>query len=169
MKYDSSLPSDGAGTSGIQHSPLTQAASSEQPSACPVTQASSEQPLATESPSTPVSSEQPPVSQPTSPVPPSVRNKQTLTKTSKSKSAGRKRSTRGKGKGKGKRSKKKCDYEEDDEHCGICSKLYVEGEQWISCDICEGWYHRMCVNLDEDSAWEELQNEDAKFTCPMCI
>jgi hypothetical protein len=39
--------------------------------------------------------------------------------------------------------------DESDENCAICYKGYVEGEDWIQCDICSLWYHRFCVNLED--------------------
>ena len=64
----------------------------------------------------------------------------------------RKRKSGRKGKGKGKRSKGKQKTKfsgESDENCAICYKGYVEGEDWIQCDICSLWYHRFCVNLED--------------------
>lgn len=102
----------------------------------------------------------------------------TLTK--KSKTADEIKSTKGKQsvkkrkgkqvKGKGKRSKKCKNLDEADttgDNCGMCYKLYRDGEDWICCDSCSSWYHRDCVGLDEEG-WEYFSSPDAVFICPMC-
>lgn len=48
----------------------------------------------------------------------------------------RKRKSGGKGKGKRSKGKQKTKFSgESDENCAICYKGYVEGEDWIQCDI----------------------------------
>ena len=84
----------------------------------------------------------------------------------------RKRKSGGKGKGKGKRSKGKQKTKfsgESDENCAICYKGYVEGEDWIQCDICSLWYHRFCVNLEDGDEWCRLtENVGEQFRCQLC-
>jgi hypothetical protein len=84
----------------------------------------------------------------------------------------RKRKSGGKGKGKGKRSKGKQKTKfsgESDENCAICYKGYVEGEDWIQCDICSLWYHRFCVNLEDGDEWCRLtENVEEQFRCQLC-
>ena len=69
---------------------------------------------------------------------------------------------KGKGKGKGKSSVKKY-------YCKVCKEEYMEDEEWICCDDCENWYHRMCGgDLSDDEYWESLQAEDTKWSCLTC-
>lgn len=73
-------------------------------------------------------------------------------------------------KGRSKRFKKcknidKSDSTEDS--CGICSKIYKDGQEWICCDSCGIWYHRDCVGLEEED-WVYFSSPDAVFICPMC-
>jgi hypothetical protein len=68
---------------------------------------------------------------------------------------GKRQSIKGKGKG--------------EESCGICNKSYNDEEDWICCDNCGIWFHRGCVNLDDDLEWNMLIEEGQTFTCPMCI
>jgi len=57
----------------------------------------------------------------------------------------------------------KLDEVDDDCYCGECGRRYDEdGELWIGCDGgCEGWYHVICVGLDEESLPEN-------FYCDNC-
>ncbi|CAG2206493.1 PIF1 [Mytilus edulis] len=91
----------------------------------------------------------------------------TLTKTKRTRNYGKKKS-KGKGKGKGKKTKK---VEEtiEDENCAICNKTYIDGEDWINCDVCTLWFHRQCVNLEDEAEWACLTEEDGSFTCPLCL
>ena len=51
----------------------------------------------------------------------------------------------------------------------ICYKGYVEGEDWIQCDICSLWYHRFCVNLEDGDEWCRLtENVEEQFRCQLC-
>jgi len=55
------------------------------------------------------------------------------------------------------------DEADDDCYCGECGRRYDEDvELWIGCDGgCEGWYHVICVGLDEESLPEN-------FYCDNC-
>lgn len=56
-----------------------------------------------------------------------------------------------------------------DEKCAICYKGYVEGEDWIQCDLCCKWYHRFCVNLEDSDEWCRMtENVEEQFRCPLC-
>lgn len=79
---------------------------------------------------------------------------------------------RGKGKGKGKgksRGKVTQTSYEDSDKCAVCNISYIEGEDWICCDLCSLWYHRECVNLQEEQQWLKYSEEEEPFTCPMCL
>jgi len=89
----------------------------------------------------------------TAPVPEKRKRKQTKSK------------VKGKGKGKGKGKKKTTD--DNDEYCANCNKAYMEGEDWICCDLCSLWYHRQCANLEDESEWCRLSG-DEPFICAMC-
>lgn len=78
---------------------------------------------------------------------------------------GKRQSIKGNGKGKGKSKKSKTSVES----CGNCNKSYKDEEDWICCDNCGIWFHRGCVNLDDDLEWNMLIEEGQTFTCPMCI
>lgn len=68
-----------------------------------------------------------------------------------------------KGKGKGKVKSNKGSY-----FCGLCNAKYFEGEDWIQCDRCDKWYHRVCADIESSDTWEYLQNEEAEWICPIC-
>ncbi|KAK3590070.1 hypothetical protein CHS0354_041112 [Potamilus streckersoni] len=44
--------------------------------------------------------------------------------------------------------------EKNDEICKLCQKEYEEGETWIQCDDCSGWYHRKCAGLSSTHHFE---------------
>lgn len=50
----------------------------------------------------------------------------------------------------------------------MCNQSYVDGEDWICCDTCSSWYHRNCVNLEDEEDWSSLTEEGAVFNCPFC-
>jgi len=56
--------------------------------------------------------------------------------------------------------------EDQDTVCPLCKSVYVEGQDWIACDICDLWYDRKCLNLTEDQ-WNGL--EDMDWYCPQCL
>ena len=35
------------------------------------------------------------------------------------------------------------------ETCAACNK--VPGENWLSCEICDKWYHAKCVNIKDEA------------------
>ena len=58
-------------------------------------------------------------------------------------------------------------FEISDDICSICSKRYMDGENWICCDACGVWYHQTCLCLD-DRDLEYFSNTDAVYVCPIC-
>ena len=73
-------------------------------------------------------------------------------------------------KGKSKRLKKcknAAHSESTEDSCGICSKTYKDGQEWICCDTCSTWYHRDCVGLQDDD-WVYFSSPEAVFVCPLC-
>lgn len=92
---------------------------------------------------------------------------------------GNKQSSSGKGKSlcrkgaqqrkrKGKKSTVSVDESSEESYCSVCNKLYVDGENWICCDACLSWMHRICVNIDDDD-WNHFSSPDAVYICPMCL
>jgi len=68
-----------------------------------------------------------------------------------------------------KRGKKTESKETEEDNCGICNRTDVDGEDCICCDSCSLWYHRICVNLEDEKDWKELtENDDANYVCPLC-
>ena len=51
--------------------------------------------------------------------------------------------------------------------CGVCSKTEKEGEEWLCCDICNIWYHRCCLDFD-DEEWAAVSSITSIYICPMC-
>ena len=72
-----------------------------------------------------------------------------------------KSTSNGNGIGKGKSSKSQY-------FCGKCVFEYQEGEEWIQCDICNVWYHRVCAGLESDENWEHVQNAEVEWVCHQC-
>ncbi|CAC5417224.1 PIF1 [Mytilus coruscus] len=54
---------------------------------------------------------------------------------------------------------------ENDTICPLCQRIYVDGDEWIACDICDVWYDRQCLSLS-DSQWSEIEGDD--WYCPKC-
>ena len=50
---------------------------------------------------------------------------------------------------------------------GVCSKT-EKGDEWIYCDMCNIWYHRFCLDLD-DEEWTAVSSTSSIYTCPMCL
>ena len=52
--------------------------------------------------------------------------------------------------------------------CALCKKKddpRVKGQkvvEWIACDVCDLWYHKLCVEVDEF-------DDDEQFTCKKCL
>ncbi|CAN4086985.1 unnamed protein product [Withania somnifera] len=58
----------------------------------------------------------------------------------------------------------KDDEEEQGETpCGTCGGKYTEDEFWICCDICETWFHGLCVKITAAQA-EFIK----QYKCPHC-
>nr|XP_043624644.1 PHD finger protein ALFIN-LIKE 4-like [Erigeron canadensis] len=59
------------------------------------------------------------------------------------------------------------DEEEDEEQgdtlCGSCGENYSSDEFWICCDICEKWFHGLCVKITPARA-EHIK----QYKCPAC-
>lgn len=55
----------------------------------------------------------------------------------------------------------------DEESCGVCGNSDGEAEEWIECDTCVKWYHRNCININ-DELWEQYTKQNQPFTCPEC-
>ena len=79
----------------------------------------------------------------------------------------RKRNSYKKGKKKGKR-KAESSHDDSDEKCAVCNSKYADGEQWICCDECSMWYHRQCVQINNDNEWARLMEDGEPYSCPMC-
>lgn len=56
--------------------------------------------------------------------------------------------------------------DDTDTVCPLCKTFYAEGEDWIACNLCEAWYDRRCLQLD-DSQWEDLEGND--WYCLACL
>ena len=41
-------------------------------------------------------------------------------------------------------------------------KCHPDEQEWLSCDLCDGWYHCKCIG----KSLEEAQVDD--FLCPSC-
>ena len=52
-------------------------------------------------------------------------------------------------------------------YCGVCHSPYQEFtnsiEQWIGCDICDSWYHFVCVGIDPLTVPDQFKCEDCSF------
>lgn len=71
-----------------------------------------------------------------------------------------------KGKGRGKRKTPAATGCDSDENCTMCNGHYVNREDWISCDICNLWYHRKCVNIQDEEEW--CGGNEGVLSCPLC-
>lgn len=80
------------------------------------------------------------------------------------------RRTVGTGKGKGKGSAKgknpAATANDSDESCTMCNGHNVNGEDWITCDICNLLYHSKCVNIHDEEEWCGVN--EGIFSCPFC-
>ncbi|XP_062584328.1 uncharacterized protein LOC134246079 [Saccostrea cucullata] len=64
----------------------------------------------------------------------------------------------------GKRKQRKS-KESEQVTCPKCHKVYVEGENWIACDLCDRWYDPICAALTDDQ-WADIENFD--WYCAEC-
>jgi len=63
-------------------------------------------------------------------------------------------------------SKPRTDSKEIKVKCGICSKSGAGS--WISCEICEVWFHAKCVGIPEE-AYKVLKDVQAcHWFCQAC-
>ncbi|CAN4086984.1 unnamed protein product [Withania somnifera] len=60
-------------------------------------------------------------------------------------------------------SKKDDEEEQGETPCGTCGGKYTEDEFWICCDICETWFHGLCVKITAAQA-EFIK----QYKCPHC-
>ena len=91
--------------------------------------------------------------------------------TKQTRTRGKKRKeTEGKGKkkGKGKAKKRKQEEDNDSDLCSICYKGYIDGEEWVSCDVCLLWYHRQCAGVSDDEWIAMTEDTDVQFSCTFC-
>ena len=66
---------------------------------------------------------------------------------------------KGKGKGKGKSSKKTL--------CKVCQIEYGDTTDWIQCETCSSWLHRVCAGLANQKEWDTVQDID--WNCQECV
>lgn len=76
------------------------------------------------------------------------------------------RKGKGKGKGRAKGKTPAATGYDSDENCTMCNGHYVNGEDWISCDICNLWYHKKSVNVQGQEEWCGVN--EGVFSCPLC-
>ena len=64
------------------------------------------------------------------------------------------------------KSSKTENKEEKETVCPLCQSVYIDGDDWIACDLCDLWYDRKCLNLNDDQ-WDDLEGSD--WYCPDCL
>ncbi|CAN8272696.1 unnamed protein product [Cochlearia groenlandica] len=42
--------------------------------------------------------------------------------------------------------------DDEEQSCGVCEDKYMKDEFWISCDVCEKWFHGKCVKITPSKA-----------------
>ena len=57
--------------------------------------------------------------------------------------------------------------ENDPNACTVCHLL--KGSQWIQCDKCDKWYHRVCANLTSAKDWRMYAKTDKAWICQSCL
>ncbi|CAG2191642.1 unnamed protein product [Mytilus edulis] len=68
---------------------------------------------------------------------------------------------------KSKRKSSKTEKKEEKESvCPLCKCIYIDGDAWITCDLCDLWYDRKCLKLNDDQ-WHNLEGSD--WYCPECL
>ncbi|CAC5412944.1 unnamed protein product [Mytilus coruscus] len=98
----------------------------------------------------------------------------TSTKSSPSTSTGntsvpqlRRRKRKSKFTTKSKRKSSKTENQEEKKTvCPLCKSIYIVGDDWIACDLCDLWYDRTCLKLNDDQ-WHELEGSD--WYCLVCL
>ena len=56
---------------------------------------------------------------------------------------------------------------ESEDNCAACNKTTGD-ENWLSCEICEKWFHAKCMNI-KDEAYKVLQQLDScHWYCRSC-
>ena len=56
----------------------------------------------------------------------------------------------------------------DDNICEECLDDYKEGDEWIECDGCNGWYCRACAAINEHR-WNDISDNNEPWLCNICI
>ncbi|XP_053389253.1 lysine-specific demethylase 5A-like [Mercenaria mercenaria] len=51
--------------------------------------------------------------------------------------------------------------------CKVC-QLDHENDDWIQCDKCNGWFHRVCAGLKNTRWWKKYSAEGANWICKVC-
>ena len=56
------------------------------------------------------------------------------------------------------------------ECCEICGKTESDdlNAKWYGCDVCEMWYHCLCLNEDERLKAEKSCKDKLKWVCQIC-
>ena len=57
----------------------------------------------------------------------------------------------------------------EETYCVVCGKQYYETEEWIGCDHCDGWFHRICAEITDDTEWDTINtSEESEWYCSAC-
>jgi hypothetical protein len=56
-------------------------------------------------------------------------------------------------------------YVGESDKCVLCNES--SGDEWIACDECHKWHHRLCVGIT-DNIWELLAATDCEWICYPC-
>ena len=57
----------------------------------------------------------------------------------------------------------------DSETCAKCNKAEDAGRDWISCDVCESWFHYGCSGLPSDLIPQIAKAKFLLFRCKLCL
>lgn len=57
---------------------------------------------------------------------------------------------------------------DEETYCKRCKKLYHEEEEWVGCDKCDGWFHRLCAGIKDDTKWNTLNTSEINWYCAAC-
>ena len=59
------------------------------------------------------------------------------------------------------------DDRDSDEDDTVCLKCNIHGgheEQWVCCDLCDGWYHIKCTEIPDGAGIEAME-----WICEICL